>query len=753
MDNQNKKIILEFKCPFCSKPYSSKSGKNDHIKKLHKEEKIQMENLIKKRKDNKMKFGDDVTESDEEAHEKLLGKKKYGERCDNCFALQDRIDILLDQVETLEEDKRLLKNHIAEREKYYREELRGIRNISKPDTSVKSLRYLDFLLACEKIKANVNKLKSATARSFYEKTWDDFKTDLRRNCDFGEEHTVYPKDVQDYLIKLTKKVYEKQIKKTTFYNKQKVIIKNASLVFGPDHGVKPIKFNKIKKKLIKDYILTRHELIDFLFYLRSKGSKNKDMPELFFFAFMCIRFRLRIKNLCNLQMSDINGNELNVFGETCEINGELYEIVVTNIKKIYDSLHGSNNFALKHVTLSKIKSIHKKIYRELIIFFSDRQDIRKEAIKVKCLRISSIKSSGEEFYKELEKTLYDNINNFSIQIKQPSKEENKLIYQQYVERKGEIVKMCSWCLLPCLRNFKNCETCLNVYHTFCYPLKNCFVCINNGNKVNEHMKTLNSFKEIMHCFICNKPYKDECHCVDIFLKKEILSPDVFGPVLTTKIMNTKDQVDFIMKITKIGKKCGRAYVTENFCSENAKTKYNTYLTPYMQLPNDSLTKALEIKNYLPPIGISGYIEEFHGYAIYAMEDLPANLYLCEYVGEIKLDSEVFDDDSSFYVKKVGFTLENILVCPVLKSNFARYISGSDKQKYRNVKVANINFNGVPGIYLYTSKPVGKNEFLYYDYDWPKKQIRFNYVKYYDDEKHGIKVKKIKEIDKDIELNI
>jgi integrase len=750
MSGQNNKIIITFTCPFCPKTYTSKSGKNDHINKHHQEEKIQMENLIKKKKNNKMKFGD-VTESDEEADETFLGKKKYGERCDKCVNLQNRIEDLLDRVATLEEDKRLLKNHIADREKHFREELRAIRNISKPNTSFKSLKQIDFLLAGDKIKDNVNKLKSATARSFYTKTWDDFGYDFKRNYEFGEEYTVYSKNIQDYLMKLTKKVYAKQIKKTTFYNKQKVLIKNASLIFGPDHGVKPIKFNNFKKKLSKFYSLTKQELIDFLFYLRSKNSKNEDMPELFFFSFMCIRFRLKIKDLCNLQLSDINNdNELNVSGDICEINEALREIVVTSIKKIYNSLHGNNNFSVKQATLNKIKSIHKKIHRELIKFFSDRQDIKKKDIKIKCLRISSIKVSGEEFFKELDATLYDDINNFSIQIKQPA-EENKLIYQNYVERKGELVKMCSWCLLPCLRIFKNCETCLNVFHNWCYPLKNCFVCINNGNKVNEHMKTLNSFKEITHCFICNKLNKDECCCVVNFFKKEILSPCIFEPVLTTKTMNTKDQADFILKITNIGKKYNRTYITENICSENAKTKYNTYLTPYMQRPNESLTKALEIKNYLPPIGISDYMEEFYGYAIYAREDLPANLYLCEYIGEIKLDSEVFDDDSSFYAKKVGFNLESISVCPVLKSNFARYISGSDKKKYLNVKVANINFNGVPGVYLYTSKPIEKNEFLYYDYDWPKNQIQFNYVKYYDEKKHGIKIKKTKEID--IDLNI
>lgn len=114
-----------------------------------------------------------------------------------------------------------------------------------------------------------------------------------------------------------------------------------------------------------------------------------------------------------------------------------------------------------------------------------------------------------------------------------------------------------------------------------------------------------------------------------------------------------------------------------------------------------------------------------GYDVVADKDLPKDMIICEYVGDVVTLREALKDpkNDSLMEYKVGKNSEETLyIRPKKYTNIARFINGiNNKQPEKaNVKTLRTLVNGKPAIILYTSRAVEEGESLLYDYNGGEK---------------------------------
>jgi hypothetical protein len=310
--------------------------------------------------------------------------------------------------------------------------------------------------------------------------------------------------------------------------------------------------------------------------------------------------------------------------------------------------------------------------------------------------------------------------------------------KMYKEKEDKNVYPCSFCYLPCLEKDITCNSCCNKYHKNCFdkPICNyCYYYSEDGYKLNIIYNKKLKEDKCLHCKLDS--FTPICEICYLKFKGKSVIPDILKSTLKQHQYKNDDHYSSTYKIFKESFDIATNFdnteqiETNFYLNDYVKNLNNAKLVPYLLTPNKITLKNI-VKFKYPPVAIANHI--VLGLAAYATEDIEENTLLCEYVGEVMLESDVDgEDDYSMRILDVGLYQRNLVVSPIKKSNFAKYLSGFNKEEHCNVSSKTMNVNGLAGVYLFTKLKVKQREVLYYNYGWDDEKCKdFKLIKFIDD---------------------
>lgn len=601
-----------------------------------------------------------------------------------------------------------------------------------------------------------NKILEAVKEHFI----DDFYLKHYKNFKQRElNDPMNPTHIKSYMKPFTR---ETQKKIRILFS---MIFKNVGKV------LPPIKLTATMNRKKNKYVFNEEELLEALELVRIYASKQKKYKEIMLFFSLVSTYGIRPSQLINTSTLNWNSesNELNIFDQKGSNSRLLAYNILYEHKKFLDELkkNGNNKIfdfepfnskkkffdAIKYLLWSRFNknnanklSIGIYCFRKTLFYnnfeglFNSVLDQVKEISRHTTSKTLSsyIKTKQAQYFHKIGLTALEDIEfipkkllNICWKPNSNTLAENFKFSREYVLNKNEAKVICFECLILIEKedsNTFNCKNCLNFFHKkICASFSNENHCVHCRFYFDKETNLRNIVKEVKNCVNCQELSSvPVCLKCSISKKPKVNSVKKINDVkfICPKSSSSNEFENSLSKLIKVGD-----LYKKNICNCNAKPccQNQIYLLDPVKISKQN--ELIVKKNIEPPLAV-GNSQEL-GYYVYATENILANTFLVEYLGDIFNEYEIdFHNDSQMILIENGlFGFRKVIIPPKNGGNISRYISGFYDESKNNVKaIPLVTSDDINHIYLYASKDIQKDEILYYNYGSNYSMKDFKYYK-------------------------